>query len=231
MLILYYILGLLLFLFFLTWIPVRAVVRFRESFQVELRYLFLRIPLVPGDGPLEEEEEEEQGEEAEREEPSEEKASLAKRLQSVLSEKGLNGFLQGLAELLGLVKKALGGVFRRLRLRRFDLYLCLAGVDDPAGAAVRYGQVAAGIYGACGGLFSMMPCRRKGVSVDLNYTAQENIIDFSAEVSIVPLFVIKEAVVLLARGLLQLRKWAGRPKHAGPGTSKQKPAKQKGSST
>lgn len=225
MLILYYILGLLLFLFFLTWVPVRAVVRFRESFQVELRYLFLRIPLVPGDEPLEEEEE------AEGEEPSGEKASLAKRLQSVLREKGLSGFLQGLAELLGLVKKALGGVFRRLRLRRFDLYLCLAGADDPAGAAVRYGQVAAGIYGACGGLFSRMPCRRKGVSIDLNYSAQENIIDFSAEVSIVPLFVIKEAVVLLARGLLQLKKWAGKPKHAGPGTRKQKPAKQKGSST
>lgn len=221
MLVLYYILGLLLFLFLLTLLPVRAVVHFRESFTLELRYLFLRFPIVPGDEPLEEEEEENV------EETPEKKRSPAEQFRSGLQEKGLSGFLQGLTELLRLVKKAVKGIFKRLRLRRFDLYLCLAGVNDPAGAAVRYGQVSAGIYAACGGLFSLTPCRHKGVTVDLDYAAQENLIDFTAEVSIVPLFAIKEAVVLLARGLLQLKKWAGKPKHTSPGRSKQKPANRK----
>ena len=229
MLILYYFLGLLLFLLLLTLVPVRAVIRFQEGFALELRYLFLRVPIIPGDEqPLEDGEEKEEEKE---EEPAKEKKSPAKQIKSVLGEKGLSGFLQGLGELLRLVKKAVGGIFKKLKLRHFDLYLCLAGVNDPAGAAVRYGQIAAGVYGACGGLFSLAPCRHKGVTVDLNYAAEENVIDFTAELSIVPLFVIKEVLVLLVRGLLQLKKLMGKPKHAGPRTSKQKPAKQKGSST
>lgn len=219
MLILYYILGLLLFLFLLTLLPVRAVIHFHESFVLELRYLFLRIPIIPGDEqPLEEEEEEESGED---------ESSPAKRVKSTLSKKGLSGFLQGFTELLRLLQKAAGGILKRLRLRRFDLYLCLAGKNDPAGSAVRYGQVAGGIYAACGGLFCLLPCRRKGVSVDLNYTAEKAVINFTAELSIVPLFAIKEAVVFLIRGLFYLKKWSGKSQGPDQEHSDRNPKKRK----
>ena len=71
MLILYYFLGLLLFLLLLTLVPVQAVIRFQEGFALELRYLFLRFPIIPGDEqPLEDAEEKEEEKE---EEPAKEK--------------------------------------------------------------------------------------------------------------------------------------------------------------
>lgn len=201
---LYIVGGLLLFLFVLTLLPVRATVEFREEFSLEVRYLFLRFPILPAKEGPEEESPPEPG--PEETSPKKDKPGLLDRVKAALKREGLAGFLQGLGELIRLLLEAVGGLLKGLRLKRFDLYLCLAGGQDAAAAAVRYGQVAAGVYGACGGLFALMPCKRKGVTVDLDYAAADNTVSFSAVLSIRPASVLKQALILFFRGLKPLRK-------------------------
>ena len=206
MTVLYILLGVLLFLFLLTLCPVRFDLEFREEFRLEARYLFLRFPLLPGEP---EEAEEEPEPEKPQEEPKEDEAAkpgAVDRIKAALKREGLSGFLQALGELIQLAAQTSARMLRRLKLRRFDLYLCIGGAEDAAAAAVLYGQVAAGLYSACGGLFSLVPCKRKGVTVDLDYGAPTAVIDFSTSLSIRPIFVLKGLAVLLLRGWKPLRR-------------------------
>lgn len=207
MIVLYILGGLLLLLVLVLLIPVKARLEFQEAFSLDLGFLWFRVPLLPGGEeealPPREEEREEEGEEKE-EKP--ETPGLGARLKAALKREGFQGFLQALGELIGLAGRAGAGVLKKLRLREFDLYLCLAGAENAAASAVLYGRLSAGVYSACGGLFALMPCRRKGVTVDLDYSAEESRVAFSAELSIRPLFVAKELLVFLFKSLRPVRK-------------------------
>lgn len=194
--------GLLLLLFLLTLIPVRAQLRFQGEFALTAKYLFLRIPLFPG-----EPEETEKEEEPEEEKPKESgKPGILDRIKAALKREGLGGFLQALGELIKLLEQASAGILKRLKLRRFDLYLCVSGAGDAAAGAQLYGKVAAGVYSACGVLFTLLPCKRKGVTVDLDYGLWESRVDFSAELSILPIFVVWEGLRLVLKSLRPLKK-------------------------
>ena len=49
-----------------------------------------------------------------------------------------------------------------------------------------------------------MPCRHKGVTVDLDYSAQKSRVVFSAELSLRPFFVLKELLVFFLKSLWPL---------------------------
>lgn len=119
----------------------------------------------------------------------------------MLRREGLRGFLQTLQELAQAVGKASKSLLKKLRLNRFDLYICLGGEEDAAQGAILYGQVCGAAYSACGALFGLLPCRRKAVSVDLDYHSREHRVDFSAAVSIRVLFLLVEGLILLYKAL------------------------------
>lgn len=204
--ILWVLLGLLLLFLLLTLIPVRAQLEFHGEFALAVKYLFLRIPLLPGK-PEEETEEPEEPEGPEEEKPEKpKKTSVADRVKTSLKHEGLGGFLQALGELIKLLFKASAGIIKRIRLRSFDLYLCVAGAEDAAAGAELYGKIAAGVYTACGGLFRLLPCKKKGVTIDLDYGLAENRVDFSAELSILPFFVVAEGLRLVLKSIRPLKK-------------------------
>lgn len=200
MLALYILGGILAFLFVLLLIPVWAQVSFSEAFQLTIGYGPLRIPI-----PLEGEEGEE-GPQPQKEPAPPEKKEGIFRLKRALKREGFWGFLQSLADFVGAAARAAGKLLGHFKLKHFDLYLCLAGAYDAADAAVRYGQLSTGVYGACGLLFSLMPCKKKGVTVDLDYSAAENKVSFEAALSIRPLFVLTAGLRILVAGLPLLRK-------------------------
>lgn len=188
-----------LFLFLLTVIPVRVELGFQQEFSLTLRYLFLTFRLLPGK------------EKEQKEEPSEEQEteSVVQKIKKILKRQGFSGFLKSLFELVKMVASSSKRLLSHLRLKRFDLYLCLGGADGAGDAALRYGQVSGAVYSACGLLFSLLSCRKKAVSVDLDYQSTEDRAELSAKVSILPLYVLKEGISLLIKGLPVVRKLMG----------------------
>lgn len=191
---LYWILGVLLFLFLLTLIPVRLEVGFRQEFSLTVRYLFLRFPLLPG-----------KEKEPEEKAAKEEKEGESGKLKQILSRTGFWGFLKSLFELTKMAASSGKRLISRFRWKRFDLYLCLGGAGDAAEAAQLYGQLSGAVYAGCGVLFGATGCKKKGVTVDLDYTSEENLVDFSALLSLRPIYVLKEGVSLLIKGLPVLK--------------------------
>lgn len=224
MIALYIILGVLLFLLLLTLLPVRVDLSFREEFTLKIGYLFFRFPVLPGKEETEEEEKKEAGEkEEQKEKPGEGAAEKVKR---ILKRKGFRGFLESLFELIGLAANAGKKIVRKIRLKRFDLYLCLGGREDPAETAQLYGKLCGPVYGACSALFSLTGAPRsrrrpkKAVTLDIDYGSSENLVDFSARLSFKPFTLLKEGIILLVKGLpaaLRLLRSAKAPKPA-PGT-------------
>lgn len=203
--------GVLLFLFLLTLFPLRVQLGFEQEFSLTLRYLFLRFHLAPG-------EEQPEPEEKKQEEKAEEEKKTEKKIdiKQILKRQGVSGFLKSLFELIGLVAKASKRLLSHLKMPKFDLYLCLAGAEDAAEAAIQYGQVSGAVYSACGVLFKLMDCRKKAVSVDLDYQSEESTVVFSTVLSILPIFLLREAFSLLIHGLpivLKLLRSGSRPKN------------------
>lgn len=191
--------GVLLLLFLLLLAPVRLEVRFREEFSLNVKYLFLSFPILPG-----KEQAEANAEEAPAgEEPGQ---GLGAKLKSICQKEGFFGFLSALLEFLELLGTSSKRLLSHVRLKRFDLYLCLAGSGDAADAAVLYGEVSTAVYSACGFLFGLLPCRKKAVTVNLDYRSGENTVDFHGRASLCPLFALREAVVLLSKGMPFLKK-------------------------
>lgn len=217
---LYIILGILLFLLLLTLLPVRVDVRFREEFVLKVSYAFLRFKILPGEEKPEEEKEEKK---PQKEKPEKEKGEGAvPKLKRIVKRKGFSGFLESLFELIGMVFHAGKNIVFGVKVKRFDLYLCLGGHDDPAAAAQLYGKLCGPVYAACAELFALTgaPRRRKpkkAVTVDLDYGSSENLVDFSARVSFLPFTILKEGLALLVHGLpvaLGLLRAAKAPKQA-----------------
>ena len=200
--ILWAILGLLLLLLLLTLMPVGAELRFDGEFHLRIKYLFLNIPLLPGEP--QEETEEPSKEEEKPEKPG--RPGIGGRIKASLKREGLGGFLQTLGELISLLGQATAGILRGFNLRHFDLYLCVAGAGDAAAGAKLFGKISAGVYSACGVLFTLLPCGNKGVTVDLSYDLWESRVDFSAELSIRPFFVLMEGLKLVIRSIRPLRR-------------------------
>ena len=203
--------GVLLFLFLLTLFPLRIHVGFEQEFSLTLRYLFLRFHLAPGkEGP--------EPEKAEQEEKTEEEKKTEKKIdiKRILKRQGVSGFLKSLFELVKLAATDTKRLLSHLKLRKFDLYLCLAGAEDAAEAAIQYGQVSGAVYPACNLLFKLMRCKKGAVSVDLNYQREESMVVFSSVLSILPIFLLREGISLLIHGLpivIKLMRSGTRPKN------------------
>ncbi len=196
MIILWIFLGLLLLLFLLLLCPLRATVSFQTEFSVRLQYLFWSIPLLPS-----KEEKEEEPDKEGKEEPAPPSLSAYQRLRGILKQKGVSGFLEALFEFLSLVKTSASRLASRFKLLEFDLYYTVGGKEDAALAAERYGKLSAGLYSACGLLFQLKKCRKKGVCIDLSFEIPEDLVNFSARFSVKPISLLREGIVLLIGGM------------------------------
>ena len=131
---------------FLLLAPVRLQVDFQKEFSAQVRYLFLRFPLVSagkeGEAPSM------QGPPAE-EEPPPSGSGLGRKLRAMLRRQGLRGFLQSLQELALAAENSAKSLLRKIRLKRFDLYICLGGRGGRCGCGH---PLWAGVRG---GLFSL----------------------------------------------------------------------------
>ena len=189
----------LLVLLLLLLCPVCVNFRYEESLNIRLRYLFFKKDLMPGtEKPTPKVK---KSAKTEKKEASKGQAGSTFSFKSLKDRHGISGLLSLLEDALRLIKTSTVRLLSHLRLKKFDLYLCIGGLEDAAAAAIQYGQLSAAVYSLCGGIFSLMPCKRKGVTVDLDYGTTESRAVATATLSMSPLFVLREVGPLLFGGI------------------------------
>ena len=187
MIVLWILLGLLAAVFLFLLVPVHAGLRYRETVELTVRWLFLRRTLLPE---LEKPKPEKAPPPAgESKPPAPKKNPLREKLARFREAEGLSGLLRLAGDFLRLTGTSAVKITRRLRVRDFDLYV-LAGGEDAAASAILYGQACAVVYPAAEALFALAKCRRRRVTVDLDYRIKAPAAQLSADVSVRPIFLL-----------------------------------------
>lgn len=189
MIVLWILLGLLAAVFLLLLVPVHADVRYREKLELDVRYLFLRRTLLPAPEEPQAEKAEAPSKEKKLEAQKQKKNPMLEKLARFKEAEGLSGLLHLAGDFLRLTGTSAAKIIRRLKIRDFDLYV-LTGDEDAAAAAILYGQACAVVYPAAEALFTLTKCRRRRVSVDLDYAVKTPAVQLAADVSIRPLFAL-----------------------------------------
>lgn len=189
MIVLWILLGLLAVVFLLLLVPVHADVRYREKLELDVRYLFLRRTLLPAPEEPQAEKAEAPSKEGKPEAQKRKKNPMLEKLARFKEAEGLSGLLHLAGDFLQLTGTSAAKIIRCLKIRDFDLYV-LTGDEDAAAAAILYGQACAVVYPAAEALFTLTKCRRRRVSVDLDYAVKTPAVQLAADVSIRPLFAL-----------------------------------------
>ncbi len=168
---LYIVLGILLLVLLLLWLPIRITASYRERLELKISYLFLSFQLVP---PPEESEkkrarrERKEARAAKRESKKKDKGQKEQEHSSFFKElwqeRGLSGFLHFMTETGKIAAEAARRILRHALLKRLDVVV-EAGGEDAAAAALDYGRLCAVVYPVCGLLLDLCHHRRYQVAV------------------------------------------------------------------
>lgn len=200
------ILGILLFLFLLSVIPIRVVLSYGEEMNLTLKYLFFQFQLLP------EQEEPPKPKKAaaksqKKAEPKPQEPSMLDKLRALIKKKGVKSFLALIKEITVLLSGTLKNLMKHVKLKTLDIYF-VAASDNAGDAAILYGEACAVVYPAVNILCSLGRCRDYHVSVDLDYSTEAPAAVAYAVLSVFPLFAAKEFLHLLVKGFPYLRELA-----------------------
>ena len=206
MIALYIILGIIALIVIVLSIKVSILASFDDQWHITVKWLFVKIGLVPltikkkekkPEEPKEEEPEEEEKKEEEKEEEKPKKKKGGKNpLKVFYQNKGIDGFV----EIINNFCSALGGMFghilRGFSIDKLILNYAVTG-SDAADCAIKYGQRSSEIYPAMGYIANTMKCRDYHVNMTPAFHGSKDVIEFDSKISVRPITLTNAVVVLV----------------------------------
>lgn len=185
---LYIILGILLFFAVLMICPVTIHVLYENEFSAKVTYLFLTYTLTP-----EKQEETEQSEEEEEEKQKEKSDDTKSRIQQMIEQKGLSGFISFMKELANIAVGAAKKLFKHLVISDLNVNITVA-TDDAAQTALDYSYVCAALYPAVSVIIGSCKCKKYHVKVNPDFDQNESEIYFYTKAYIKLFFIVSSAL-------------------------------------
>lgn len=216
---LYIILGILAFFFLLLCIPAGIYTVYDETFLLEMRYLFIKIRLIPKKEKKpkkpkkqkeeeKEEEPEEQKDETEEEKDEEKKEEKPKKkgdnmFVSFYKNQGFDGVMKLLSDLMKALKGLFKGLFRHLVFNKIKLYASVGG-SDPSKVAGDYSKACAVVYPFMGMITHNCKVREYDCGVQPDFLHPDKYAVFEADVRIKPLFLLNAVIVFAVRAFFKV---------------------------
>lgn len=191
MIFLYIFLGILLFLFLISLIPVGIDARYRNSLCCTLKIGFVKIRLLP-EKPKKKKKAVSKPDKSKKEKPEKDEAVSLKML---FKQNGVSGILNILKKIVSLATGALKDVFSHIIIRELSIDITTAG-DNAADTALKYGYTCSGVYPAVSLITRICRCKtfRVLVSPDFTVGAKSNA-DCRVNANIKIFWLLKAAVV------------------------------------
>ena len=194
-------LGIVAFLALLLAAPVHVYADYEETLSLKIRYLFIPYRVLPQKEKPEKPQKEKKKKKAEEEPEQEHKTS---KIQEILKEKGLSGFLTLMKELgeigLGAGKKILS----HTRISQFRLWVAVS-TGDAADTAITYGQTCAVLYPVCAMLIGAGRCRKRQIDIRPDFNGKESRVSCSVRLRISLGVLLGAGFVAAFRGFRVLR--------------------------
>ncbi|HBL41023.1 MAG TPA: hypothetical protein DDY98_05410 [Ruminococcaceae bacterium] len=212
---LWIILGIILF--FVAVLSVRVTVFFdyNEKLKMDVRWLFLKVPVYPTKPKKKKpkKQKEEKPKEEKKEEPKPKKENMFKTFYK-------NQGFYGVMELLGNVKRVLGGMFSSMGhhfvFRELKCYFTVGAGDDAAATSMLYGKTCAAVFPIMGLITNTCHVKEYDCAVRPDFIKGEKSAVVRAVFSVRPIFYINAllacGVKLFFQVILKFMKGAKAPK-------------------
>lgn len=168
MIFLYIILGILLFLFLLTLVPIGIDARYRNRLYCVLKIGFVKIRLLPEKSKNKNKKPAQpKKSEKSKKEKKEKKEEFS--FKKFFQENGVSGLINILKKILSLATGALKDVFSHIIIKELSVDIT-AGGEDAADTALNYGHICSAVYPAVSLLTQICKCRDFRVLVNPDFT-------------------------------------------------------------
>lgn len=193
---LYIIGGILLFFFLILMIPLSFRFKFDGEPELFLRYLFLKIRLVP---PKEKESSQEKKTE-EKKQPEKKPQKKKSNFKKLYEKQGFDGLLEIIKEAVSIVKNASEKTLRHTVIKNLKIDIIIVG-DDAADTAMKYGYACAAIYPAVSFIDSSMKLKRREIDIAAGFNEKQMKIFVESKVNIRPMFLLGTVITAVFRGI------------------------------
>ncbi len=212
MLVLYIILGIILFLAAVLSLPLNIYAEYKDSFVLYLRWLFIKIYIYP---PLDKKKKSKK-EKKKKEESKEDKPKKEKQPEDS-KEKGENFIkvfynnqgITGILELIANICNKLGGGFKSIGksfyIRRLWLRINVAG-GNSADTAVDYGKMCSAVYPAMGYILSVVHSKNCSIKVQPDFLGSKTQGAFSLKLAVIPSRTLEGIIVMGVKILIEIIK-------------------------
>lgn len=204
---LYTLLGIILFIIMLFLIPVRVTAHYEGSFEMYIKYGFLKIKLFP--------QKEKKNKKNKKEKPKKDKAENTKQAENTENKKpkdkekkenseniflkfyrtqGFDATLQLIADAMNATTGIFGGIFRHFVFRELYLEMIISG-PDAAQTAIKYGRISSAVFPAMGYLCSKAKVKKYDIDISPDFLAVKDEAMFHFQFGLCPIFVTNSVIV------------------------------------
>lgn len=180
-------------------IPLKVALRYDDKISLDIRYLFVKLKILPTDP--NKPKKEKAPKEKKPEEPKKEEAPKEKKPNPIVEMAKANGF-DGMMEVLGNlgnVLKIFGGkLLRSIVFNKADINITV-GTGDAASTALKYGKTCQKIYPIMGFLCSNNVVKHHNINISADFLANNTKGNFYFEMNICLRKIINSAIGLVVR--------------------------------
>lgn len=180
MLWLYILLGIVLFIALVMFIPITLRASYKEEFWCAVYIGFVKLQLVPAKPKKEKKKKKAKKQTQKTEQPK----KATEKKPSLIKQYGIEWLLNLIKKVAELAVSALQDFFSHILVKKFSLSISVAG-DDAADTAIKYGKYCAVVYPAVGTIVRVVKCKDYGVDINPNFsekTETEINFDFAARI-------------------------------------------------
>lgn len=221
MLALYIILGIIALIVLLLSVKVRIEAEYFDSFKLRLRWLFLHFDIYP----MQKKEKKPKKEKPQKEKPPEEPQTEKKPnpFKTFYENQGFDGVKQLVRDSADAVGSMMKSVKKHLIIDELFLWVIVSHNHDAAKTAIEYGETCQDVFPAMGFICSNLNVRKYDVEIEPDFIGTFSSAQFSAAISIRPLFLINAGIVLVFRLLFKvvLKIFKAKPKEPQSNTETQ----------
>ncbi len=175
---LYILLGIIAFFLIILSIPVHITIGYDDKIRVSIRYLFIRLNILPAkQKPKKEKPPKEPKPEKEPEAPKKQKEKKPNPILEMVKANGYDGMMTVLTNLVRILKIYGGKVFKSVVFDEINLYIDV-GTGDSAATAIKYGQTCQKVYPLLGFICSNNLVRKYDVNVKPDFLANKTVSEF-----------------------------------------------------
>lgn len=193
-------LGIVLFFVLVLSVPVRVSLAYDDKIRLSVRYLFIKLNILPA-GPKKEKKPEKQKKEKPEEKPKEEKPPKEKKPNPILEMVKANGHdgMMTVVSNLGKVLGTYGGkLFKSIVFDRLELNVTV-GTGDSAATAIKYGQTCQKVFPVMGFICSNNLVRKYDINVEPDFLANRTEGNFYCDMNICCRKIINATFAMVVR--------------------------------